>query len=368
MRDPTRLAFVTVEFHRFKAFRAFRLDLRSFNVLVGPNNAGKSTIIAAFRILSEAMRRARSKKAQLVYGPNGAVSGYPVDLSAAFVAEENIFYEYDDSEAAHIIFSLSNGNKLNLYFPESEICYLIPDAQGKNISNPALFKKNFDCSIGFSPILSPVDHNEKLYQSEAARKALLNYQASRNFRNIWWHFPEKFQIFKQLVEETWPGMSVEKPEIASLDGKPHIFMYCPEARRPREIFWAGFGFQIWCQLLTHIVQSGGASIFLIDEPDVYLHSDLQRQLVSILKDLGPDIILATHSTEIISECDADEIVVISKEGRRAKRLRGASELGDVFSLLGSSANPILTQLAKTRRALFVEGGDFKLIRRRGQIG
>lgn len=355
--------FVKVEFQRFKAFEMFRVDLRRFNVLVGPNNAGKSTVIAAFRILAEAMRKALSKRAEIVYGPNGKVYGHSVDLKTAFVAEENVFFDYHDDEPAKIQFYLSSGNSMTLYFPEQGSCYLIPDAQGKSCNSPSQFKQHFKCKIGFAPVLSPVDHRERLYQAEAARLALLNYQASRNFRNIWHHFPEKFEIFKELVESTWPGMSVGRPEIGRIDDdkNAYLFMYCPEKRKPREIFWSGFGFQVWCQMLTHIVQSSGSSIFLIDEPDVYLHSDLQRQLVSILKGIGPDIVLATHSTDIISECDVDEIVVVSKEKPRAKRLRSPTELGSVFLLLGSSANPILTQLAKTRRALFVEGLDFKII-------
>jgi hypothetical protein len=36
---------------------------------------------------------------------------------------------------------------------------------------------------------------------------------------------------------------------------------------------------------------------------------------------------------------------------------------DVFASLGSDMNPLLTQLAKTRRALFVEGQDFRIIAR-----
>lgn len=353
--------YVSVEFQRFKAFQNFRVDLRKFNVLVGPNNAGKSTIIAAFRILNEAMRRAYSRKAEIIIGPKGRVYGYPVDLKSAFVAEENLFFDYHDDEPASIRFSLASQNTLTLYFPEQGSCYLIADAQGKSCTTPSTFKDKFRCRIGFAPILSPVDHNERLFKPEAARLALLSYEASRNFRNIWYHFPENFGRFKELIESTWPGMSVEPPEAESIDGTGYLFMYCPENRRPREIFWSGFGFQIWCQMLTHIVQARGVSIFLIDEPDVYLHSDLQRQLISILKDLGPDIIIATHSTEIISECDADEIVLISKDGSRSRRLRSPSQLGSVFSLLGSSANPVLTQLAKTRRVIFVEGADFRLI-------
>lgn len=353
--------FAIVEFKRFKTFETFRLDLRRFNVLVGPNNAGKSTVIAAFRILSEGLRKATSRKAEMIQGPWGRVYGHNVDLRGASIAEENLFFDYRDDEPAFIKFTLLSRNSLTLYFPEQGACYLIPDAQGRNCSTPATFNSNFKCKVGFAPILSPVDHKERLYQPEAARRALLSYEASRNFRNIWYHFPDKFDQFQALIEKTWPGMSVGRPEVERVDNDARLFMYCPEKRKPREIFWSGFGFQVWCQMLTHIVQASEVSVFLIDEPDVYLHSDLQRQLIAILKDLGPTIILATHSTEIISECEADEIVLVSKERVRGKRLRSPTELGGVFSILGSSANPVLTQLAKTRRVIFVEGFDFKLI-------
>ena len=96
--------YISVEFKRFKAFESLRVDLRKFNVLVGPNNSGKSTVIAAFRILAEAMRRAVSRKAELIQGPNGRVHGHAVDLKSAFVAEENLFFEYRDDEPALIRF------------------------------------------------------------------------------------------------------------------------------------------------------------------------------------------------------------------------------------------------------------------------
>jgi hypothetical protein len=90
---------------------------------------------------------------------------------------------------------------------------------------------------------------------------------------------------------------------------------------------------------------------------------LQRQLLGLLRNLGADILLATHSTEIISEAEPDEIVVINKARNAAKRIRHPSELTEVFSVLASNLNPVLTQLAKTRRALFLEGKDFQIIGR-----
>jgi hypothetical protein len=83
----------------------------------------------------------------------------------------------------------------------------------------------------------------------------------------------------------------------------------------------------------------------------------------LLRDLGSDILISTHSTEIITEAEIDDIVLVNKSRQYARRIKDPSQLGEVFNVLGSNINPILTQLAKTRRALFVEGKDFQIIGR-----
>lgn len=88
---------------------------------------------------------------------------------------------------------------------------------------------------------------------------------------------------------------------------------------------------------------------------------MQRQLVSLLRELGPDILIATHSTEIIAECDPTSLLYINKKNASAHRVKDVSQLKRVFSALGSNLNPTLTQLAKTRRVVFVEGLDFQIL-------
>ena len=353
----------SVRFTRYKAFREFSLSLNRFNILVGPNNSGKSTILGAFRILSEAVRRARAKSPTIIEGPIGRVRGYQVNLGNIPVATENIFYNYDEEHPASVSFRISNGDHLNLFFPERGICNLICETSGKAITSPTSFRQHFPIEIGFVPILGPVEHDEQLFQLEAAREALLTHNASRNFRNIWHHYPDAFDEFCSLIQITWPGMDIKKPEIDTTHKKTLLRMFCPEERMDREIFWAGFGFQVWCQMLTFIVMNKATSLFIIDEPDIYLHSDLQRQLIAVLRTLGPDILIATHSTEIISEADPDEVLVVTKKAHSAKRVADPTQLRTIFSTLGSNFNPTLTQLARSKRVVYVEGKDFQVISR-----
>ena len=287
--------------------------------------------------------------------------GYRVPLNDVPVATEAVFTNYDDSEPATIEFTLASKDKLRLIFPQNNLCYLVCDPRGKPVTTPSQFKRVYDAKIGFVPVLGPVEHNEPLYQKEAARLALLTHRASRNFRNIWYHYPDEFETFRTLVNSTWPDMDVEQPQIDHSHERPVLHMFCPEARHLREIFWAGFGFQVWCQMLTYIVRARDTSLLVIDEPDIYLHSDLQRQLVEILKIRTPDVLLATHSTEIISEVEPADLLVVDKKRRAAKRIHSQAALPPIFDVLGSRLNPTLTQLAKSRRVLFVEGKDFKLL-------
>lgn len=351
--------FKRVSFKNYKALKRFEISLGELNVLVGPNNAGKSTVIGAFRLLSEGLRQARARKPKYLSAVK--VWGYSVPLSNIPISTENIFSDYDDSEPATIKFELSSGHALELIFPEIDVCYLVPLSKGRPIRSTSDFNRTFQVRVGFVPVLGPVEHNEPLYQKEAARNALQTHRASRNFRNIWYHYPEGFEQFSQLVAESWPGMEIQRPEIDRSGEKPVVHMFCPEKRFPREIFWAGFGFQVWCQMLTYMMRASEDTMLIIDEPDIYLHSDLQRQLVSILRESAPDVLIATHSTEIVSEAETDEILVMRKGSKRAGRVRDVDQLKGIFESLGSNLNPVLTQLAKTRRAVFVEGKDFRIL-------
>lgn len=335
------------------------------NILVGPNNCGKSTILSAFRTLSVALRRARAKSAEWVSGPLGKVYGYKLSEDVLPISIENVHTDYEETDST-ITFRLSNDNKLQLIFPVDGGCFLIPMTEPPAISTPSQFKKAFPISIGIVPVLGPIEHEEELLNEETVRKNLATHRASRHFRNSWHFFPDKFEEFASLVERTWPGMEIEPPQRADrLSSK--LVMFCIENRITRELFWAGFGFQIWCQLLTHITRANNDTILIVDEPEIYLHPDVQRQLLNILRQTGPDILLATHSTEIMSEADHSEILLIDKTKKSAQRLKDIEGVQQALDIIGSIQNITLTQLARNRRLIFVEGSvDFRTIRRFAQ--
>lgn len=359
MSQQTRIR--RIEFLNFKAFGVYSLTIGEVNILVGPNNSGKSTIIGVLRTLDAALRFARTRPPSRVHLGDVVLIGYRIPEESVPISLENVQTDYSGAEA-RVTFFLSNGNALALIFPEVGGCILVPKLDGGVVNSAAIFKRAFPISLVIVPVLGPVEHRESRRERGTVVAGLSTHRASRHFRSYWHYNPEGFESFAKLVARTWPGMSIGAPEYHNATGE--LAMFCLEGRMTREIYWVGFGFQIWCQLLTHLSRATDNSLVVVDEPEVYLHPDVQRQLLGIIRDIGADVLLATHSSEIIAEADPAEIVMIDKRRRTGERLKNVAGIQRALETVGSSQNIVLTALAKSRRILFVEGlDDFRLLRR-----
>lgn len=134
-------------------------------------------------------------------------------------------------------------------------------------------------------------------------------------------------------------------------------------RIDREVYWAGFGFQVWLQILTHLTGAATDNVLVVDEPEIYLHPDLQRRLFQLLKNSNKQVILATHSAEIVNEADHEDVVLVNRVKKTATRVSDADSLQEALNSIGSAQNIHLARLTKGRRILFLEGDDYRLLRR-----
>ncbi len=112
--------------------------------------------------------------------------------------------------------------------------------------------------------------------------------------------------------------------------------------------------------LARIDQS--ASIGL-DEPDVYLHADLQRRLIRMLKYQPRQANIATHSVEMISEVDAESVLLIDRKHPKSVYASSIPAVQKIVSSVGSVHNIQLARLWTSRKILFVEGKDVGYLRK-----
>jgi hypothetical protein len=136
-----------------------------------------------------------------------------------------------------------------------------------------------------------------------------------------------------------------------------------ENRIPREVYWSGFGFQVWMQMMLQIRRCGENSILVLDEPDIYLHPELQKALMRLIRGRASQLFIATHSTEIVNEAEPGDILLVSRRHQNTQRISGDDGYKELFHYLGSSENAEFARIARARRIVFFEGQDRKIIRR-----
>lgn len=333
------------------------------NVLVGPNNAGKSSTLDALRLVSDVSRQLRQGSPFLRDQENhGVCATYQLPVRGLSIPISNVVRNYGDDHA-RIEYHLSNGNKLHLKLHPDHGCFAFVTGTKHAPRTSGAFRTALDLDVVVVPTLSALEEDEQYVQDETARRNENSRLASRNFRNIVMRqSDDEFERFRYLCQQAWPEIELAKP--TTVPGKPpRVYMMYSEARIEREVYWSGFGFQVWMQMMLQFQRAKSGSILVLDEPDIYLHPDLQRRLLRLSSDMFGQVFLATHSTEIINEADAGEILSIDSKGRSGRRISTDDDYRRIYSYLGSSENAEFSRLAKAERIVFFEGKDRNMIRK-----
>lgn len=125
--------------------------------------------------------------------------------------------------------------------------------------------------------------------------------------------------------------------------------------KSRDLMAEGSGFLQWTSVYV-LALSPTVRTLLLDEPDAHLHPSLQSQLVEALEDIvratGKQVLMATHSTEILRW--ADPVSVMAFSGNGAEYLKDHEQKISLFLGLGSNYAPKLDPLRKFKNLLIVE--------------
>lgn len=355
----------SIRLKNFKRFENFNLSARTGNILVGPNNSGKSSILDALRMAQACLRFARTGPPRPHQVTDvGIVLGYQLPPSSMPIPLANVTTNYSGEDAI-IEIRCSNGNTLFIRLnPNGQIVFY-PNSTSPSLRTSRSFRDAFPIDLVVVPPLGPFEETEHFVTADTVRRNESTRLSNRYFRHIWHHKGEdEFREFQNLLMSSWPGMEIKQPEVVPAGAeRAFIQMFYNESRIDRELYWSGFGFQVWLQMLTHILRGSSESILVLDEPDIYLHPDLQRKLLRLAQERFGQFFLATHSVEIINEASPGDVVSVSSAAKSARRVQTDEEYQSLFKYLGSVENIDFSRLGRARRLIFFEGDDKKLLRK-----
>ncbi len=350
----------------FRGFSSHNLKLVPLTILVGRNNAGKSTIVEALRLVSIICSRYKGFNFHKI--PDWL--DIPTEMRGARPSLKNlninfrtIFNRYGDPPALiHAIFTTNEEIKIYIG-PDEQIHAVILNSDKKPITTRGQAGNTKLPQIGILPQIGPIQQDEKILGTDYVKSSMFSSLSSLHFRNQIKVFYNYFQRFKELAEQSWPGLQVRSFE--GVRGFPGdiLSLFLRDGDFVSEAGLVGHGLQMWLQTIWFLSLVESNETVILDEPDVYMHADLQRRLIRLLKGRFHQIIIATHSIEIMAEVDAENILVIDRYKRVSRFTTSLPAVQKVIEHIGGVHNIQLARLWSVKKFILVEGNDLYILKR-----
>jgi len=309
-----------VEIEKFKTFdEKIRIELGHPAVLIGPNNAGKTSVIQALALWSRGVKAWYDKKGQ----PRQKVGR---ERLSAGINRLNIFelpvtdtrQLWKDTRVVKkntaIPFSITVGInmageikpcKLMFTRRDAETIYCRPGV--KIVDDDELLEYASTLKFNLLYPMSGIDAQEALLPEGRINVLMGQGQTAQVLRNLAY-------MTKENNEEDWRKVQKLLKKLFLIDLKEPLFnkvlgnleLSYREAglERDLDISMSGRGLQQMLLILTYLY-SHKNSVLLVDEPDAHLEILRQKQVYEILKEVasenGCQVVIATHSEVILDD-------------------------------------------------------------------
>jgi len=359
-----------VTIHNFKSIHKQTYDFEQFDLIIGRNNSGKSTVLQALAIwqycIDEFLRKPKRKSRGVgVVLPNFTALPVPefnllwrgrTDRHNVKGKQEYILIEIDvhwEKEGKSYNFNI----QLRYQSPQS--IYAIPAGGWQKFEQ--LNEKQLFPSIAFVPPFSGLEPVEKRYDGGNIRQQIGKAQPGSILRNLLLQVHEEssqnkhkdWEELRKAVKE-WFSVDLLPPQYEKGVSTQIICEYKENDKR-YDIISGGSGFHQTLTLLAFLYGYHPTTI-LLDEPDAHLHVNLQQEIIKYFKrqslDRGTQFLVATHAETLIKEVDVSNVVSLLSQ--KPKRIQNKE---NIMQAMAEVTNLEATQILNTEAVLYVEGED-----------
>ncbi len=173
-----------IRLRNFRGFDDHQLPLKDLTVIVGKNNAGKTTLVEALRLLSIVVSRYRN----LTYRRPPVWTDLPhrdygvaPSLRNLEINFQGIFHRYNPPPAILEGF-FKNGTSVSIYVNDTqEIHATVRDSEGNVVRSRDQASKTDLLGVSIMPQVTPLQLTEKVLTPEYVRRAMSSALSSLHF-------------------------------------------------------------------------------------------------------------------------------------------------------------------------------------------
>ena len=364
-----------VVLRNFKRFKEEVFDFNPFDLIVGANNSGKSTVLQALAIWQYcvdqfSLERRTGKTGIQIVLPN---------FTALPVPEFNLLWKdrtdrsYPKNEqgittksAVYILIEIDvfwrESNQLEHHFcvqlryQSPQAVYAIPEsgwANFKTLSSLDSFPR-----IVYVPPFSGIEPHEPWMDDGNVKQHVGKSQPGSVLRNLLYRViddrqdngSDDWEEITSVIKQ-WFNVDLQRPQYTKGISTEIKVEYKSDGKS-YDVISGGSGFHQILTLLAFLYGYKGVSTILLDEPDAHLHTNLQRIIVQYFLSKGVQFLIATHSEEFIRGTDIHSILSIMSGSPK----RVISNI-DIIHALSDVDNNDVIRTQESPYILYIEGED-----------
>jgi predicted ATPase len=356
----------------FKKIQEETFLLSNFDLIVGINNSGKSTILQALAIWQYCVDQFRRAKRT---GSRGIQIVLP-NFTALPLPEFNLLWterdvrKYKEIKGKNIpeyvymeidiYWKMENGLEqsfcVTMRYQSPQSVYAIP----RNGWNQFKEIEGSLPRLVYVPPFSGIEPHEKWLDDGNVRQNVGKAQPGSVLRNLLYRVIDKelpvkengdWIEIKTKVKE-WFDVDLNQPQYVKGESTEIIVTYKYRGKE-FDIISGGSGFHQILTLLAFLYGYPGITTILFDEPDAHLHVNLQQQILNYFKEKsGIQFITATHSEVFITGVEIGSVISILSG--RPVRVQSSETIIKAMSEVNNLA---VVRTKVSPYILYVEGED-----------
>ncbi|MBY0217841.1 ATP-dependent endonuclease [Paenibacillus illinoisensis] len=370
LANPLKIS--SIEIFNFKNIKEGKVEFKkNFQLLVGSNNAGKTSLIQglllAFRGLEKlyTQNRIDFEEYRTTYSSSKKLEGVRMD-DIPFVVQNyrelfnvNVKASEYNKGVKFARFEFTHGLyiELDMYIVGENLSIRIRD------SSQSLIKEKVEEFLGKNIGLIPSFFNITINEERKTKRRYVSMMRSGNynqlFRNILLDLRDvgveneeevtndttkqkindRFEILRKNVQEIFNVNDLE----VQFDEEIDEYIKATHTINGRRYDISGLGMGA-LQFIQVVAQAliGNPFLLILDEPDAHLNTNLQVRVIEFFKMLSNDynihLLIATHSNDIISCAQLDEILHLN--AGRIKRIGEENDFQEMIIEIGSTHEDI----------------------------
>lgn len=368
-----KLFIKTIEIENFKTIKKLKFTPNSnFNIIIGKNNVGKSTLFEAFLLWERCYNQVIQANKKDFYDLSNTTSQYLT------FQDLNFLRIVDDRD---LFFSSSNTSKITVCISDGTQEFPL----GVSIAKPATIKNSFfriktirqrnfkDFSTYAKEKNTKLDEIIFIYQTRPIANVLQKepFLNEGKIKNKIENGSSQEVLRNKILTKTTEELRILESNISEVIEQPVKFSkITPNQKKndeyinlkinDKDIHLQGSGLLQIIEILSTINYiEAPLNVLLVDEPDSHIHSNLQNKLMDYLKSIhNNQTFVISHNDSFVNDATEGEIFYLNDEVKVSGDLTHLEK--NKFDLIKNDLGGIITGLTKINNAeniIFVEGDD-----------